>query len=172
MAILKVMRKIPQELRPYVPEEKYHDPETLTNLVRYCFNPRKTAPDLIGGISVDPRYAIEQMEAVAFAYQKQFGLRAQHMELSFADNERISIANIKLVAFQAALYYGTNYQIIYAIHTDSRHRHIHFVMNTVSFIDGSKYVSTKGNYYAFVEHVKRVLWPYGLTVIAVNDKGM
>ena len=75
------------------------------------------------------------------------------------------------IARQAAAYYGSQYQIIYAVHMARDHPHIHFVMNTVSYVTGRKYPGDKADYYAYQKHLKDTLHPYGLYMMAVSDDG-
>ena len=57
--------------------------------------------------------------------------------------------------------YADSYQIIAAVHEDKPHPHIHFGMNTTSYVDGSKYKGDKKDLYDFEDHIDRVLHPYG-----------
>lgn len=41
---------------------------------------------------------------------------------------------------------GENYEVVYSVHTDKAHNHGHIVWNSVSFVDGRKYDSPKGNW--------------------------
>lgn len=41
-------------------------------------------------------------------------------------------------------------------------------MNQVSFRDGRHYYGTKQDYYAFQEHIKKILRPYGKKLEAVD----
>lgn len=38
------------------------------------------------------------------------------------------------------------YEVVYAIHTDKEHMHVHIIWNSVSFLTGMKYDSPKGNW--------------------------
>lgn len=51
-------------------------------------------------------------------------------------------------------YYSSRYQIVFGVHTDTRNIHIHFIMNTVSYVDGMMYSGNAvdmNNFKAFAE---------------------
>lgn len=170
MAIFKVIHRNHYEYFGHIVEQKYHDDSALKNVIEYCYRPDKTPHQYIGGIGVNPQYAVEQMEAVALAYRKASGLRLRHMLLSFDKHERISFQRAKLLAFQLASYYGYKYQIIYAVHEDKANKHIHFVMNTVSYLDGHKYAGHRDDYYRFQEYMRSVLaGEFGFRLNVVPD---
>lgn len=57
---------------------------------------------------------------------------------------------------------GQQYQCAYAVHQDTNNLHIHFVYNSVSFIDGHRYYGTKKEYYDLVGYIKGLLCEYGI----------
>lgn len=119
---------------------------------------------------MNPQFAKEQFEIVATTYDKTFGTRLRHMILSFGSSEQITLHEAKGIAYRAALYYGYEYQIIWAVHRDAEHIHIHMVMNTVSYRTGKKYDGSKADYYGFKEYLNSILVPYGLYVMLSPDK--
>lgn len=166
MAVLKIIHGQNAESLSTHDNPKYHDENSLYNVIAYCCNPAKAKSGLIGGFGIDPPYAAEQMDALARAYRKADGIRLRHMVLSFnaANNaeKRIRPDMAFYIAYQAAWYYGQTYQILFAVHEDKPHRHVHFVMNTVSFQDGHKYAGKKEDYYSFQRYLQRILADYGI----------
>lgn len=61
---------------------------------------------------------------------------------------------------EIAAYYGKRYQVFFGIHGNTDHRHIHFVMNTVSYIDGKKYAEGYDDFFKFREYVNTVVESY------------
>ena len=64
-----------------------------------------------------------------------------------------------------ASYFSDKYQIVYAIHRKpcskkyggfSSVYHAHFVMNSVSYIDGTMFAGNRSELYAFLDYIKRV----------------
>ena len=68
--------------------------------------------------------------------------------------------------------WGEKYQVLVATHLDkSNHLHNHFVVNTVSFIDGIKYHRTEKDYYDMQRESDRLCREYGLSVIEHPQRG-
>ena len=144
---------------------KYHDDAALTNVIKYCCNPEKTKSGFVGGYAVNPLNAISEMETVAELYNKSNGIRLRHMVLSFSHRELQNSCGAYLLACQAAMYYGKDYQIIFCIHEDTKVIHVHFVMNTVSYRSGVKYQGVKKDYYDFQNHLRAILNEYDIELM-------
>lgn len=147
---------------------KYQDKTAHTDILKYCTNPSKTPNGLIGGRNIDTNYAVEEMETVAHVFGKTSGTKLRHSILSFPPEENMTANEVAHIADQVAGYYSDRYQIVYTVHEDKDHLHAHFVMNHVSFRDGRHYHGTKQDYYAFQEHIKKILRPYGKKLEVVN----
>lgn len=83
------------------------------------------------------------------------------MILSFDTQETISAYDANQIAYRLALWYSNKYQILWAVHEDTDNIHIHFVMNTTSYLDGRKYRGEKYDYYEFRAYVAKILFTYG-----------
>lgn len=46
---------------------------------------------------------------------------------------------VKLVAMEIADIFSGQYQVYYGVHEDEAHLHIHYAINTVSYVDGKKW---------------------------------
>lgn len=170
MPMLKVKTQVCDAFRIKAGNHKYHDDDAIADVIDYVLRNDKTEPEFTGGMAVNVRFAKEQFEIVAKACGKDFGTRLRHMILSFSPNERITVLDAKNIAYQVAGYYGYLYQIIWSVHLDSGHIHIHMVMNTVSYRTGLKYDGSKEDYYRFIDYVNGVLAPYGMYAMVCSDK--
>lgn len=141
---------------------KYKDNWAIHDVIHYATS--KASADSVFGGAVLPEIAIQSMKGVNRAYHKDKGTRLRHSVLSFSPNEGVTLHQVKDVARQAIRYYQNDYQILAAVHDDREHLHIHFVMNTVSYRDGSKYGGKKKDYYGFHKHLNDILHHYGLHV--------
>ena len=103
------------------------------------------------------------MTLLARAFHKDTGLRLRHSVISFENNRGITLKAADQIAQQAIAHFGSAYQIIYAVHEDADHLHIHLVMNSVSYLDGMKYHGSKKDYYSFIGYMKAALSPYGIS---------
>ena len=160
MAIYKVINR----------EGKFHDGKSYRDAINYVTSPDKTQPDGIIGGAVPPKIAVEAMEGVARAYRKEKGVHLRHSVLSFSQDEGVSVSDAKKIAKEVIKHYEDDYQIIAAVHEDCDHPHIHFVMNAVSYRNGSKYHGEKKDYYDFLKHMKNVVRPYGTYVKLEKDE--
>ena len=61
----------------------------------------------------------------------------KHIFVSFDENIRPYDAYI--LGWRIGAYYGDRYQLVFGVHEDTDNIHIHFVFNSVSFVDGHKY---------------------------------
>ena len=68
--------------------------------------------------------------------------------------------------------WGEKYQVLVATHLDrENHLHNHFVVNTVSFVDGIKYHRTEQDYFDMQRESDRLCREYGLSVIENPQRG-
>lgn len=113
MAVFKVMHRKNTPKSPKFPGKKYHDENSLYDVIPYCCNPQKTKSGYIGCFGASVPYAAEQMDKLAIAYGKACSIRLRHMMLSFGPGERITPFLAYQIAYQAAWYYGREYQILF-----------------------------------------------------------
>lgn len=122
--------------------KSYKDTNAVGTLVSYATDLEKTG-GMIGGVGVhfdNPEAMVFQMKMVKHLFGKEEGYRQiRHFIVSFAEDEAVILQNARFIAFEIAQYYGGQYQICYGVHQDTEHLHIHFVFNTVSYIDGKLY---------------------------------
>lgn len=78
--------------------------------------------------------------------------QVKHFVVSFKRNE-VTYKTLEQIAFAIAEYYGKKYQVLYGIHTDTNNLHIHYAVNSVSFIDGK--MLSEG-YWELQFHIKEV----------------
>lgn len=61
--------------------------------------------------------------------------------------------------------WGDRFQVVVTTHLDRKHIHNHFVLNSVSFVDGYKYYGNKATYFKMREESDRICREHGLSVI-------
>ena len=134
--------------------EKYKDPYAISDIVGYVQNYDKTG-GMIGGWGVNPGTAAQEMELLAKLWHKQEGTRLRHWVITFSEEEleriterlNCSLKNAMMqLGYAFSRYYANEYQIVFGVHRNTEHPHIHFVMNTVAYTDGHKYTGTKAKY--------------------------
>ena len=149
--------------------------QALEDVIEYAANKNKTQGDgegdmplrrFVSGVNCSPNTAREEMMAAKRRFGKETGTVAYHGYQSFAPGEATpEIANEIGVKLAQQLW-GDRYQVLVATHLDkANHLHNHFLVNTVSFIDGRKYHRTKQDYLDMRAASDRLCREYGLSVI-------
>lgn len=151
---------------------KYHDPRAYYDLINYVLNPVKSPNFCAGSRGVSLNQAAFEMECLSQLWNKNRGLHLRHMVLSFAPIEEITPHMAYQIGMQAIEYYGDCYQILFAVHENTGHLHIHIVMNTVNYHTGQKYPGDKADYHRFIAHLQKILSPYDIDVIPARCSGI
>ena len=152
------------------------DGQQLSDVIRYAINSEKTqemgsedgAPlhRFVSGINCSPATARDEMLAVKKRFGKEDGTVAYHGYQSFAPGEATPELAHEIGMKLAARLWGDRYQVIVATHLDKEnHLHNHFVLNTVSFVDGIKYHRTKKDYHDMQTVSDELCREYRLSVI-------
>lgn len=135
---------------------EYDNTDCVEKVINYICNPFKTPSGFIGGLSVittSIEDIIMQFNAVKKIYHNESGKQVRHFFVSFSGYRDWDYHRLYAMAIWIAGYYSDEYQIVFAIHEDTYHPHIHFVMNTVNFNTGKKFSRGKSDYYQFRDHV-------------------
>lgn len=152
------------------------DGQGLSDVIRYAVNSRKTQKTdnedctvvhrFVSGINCSPSTARDEMLAVKKRFGKENGTVAYHGYQSFAPGEATPEMAHEIGMKLAACLWGDRYQVIVATHLDKEnHLHNHFVLNTVSFVDGIKYHRTKKDYHDMQTVSDELCREYRLSVI-------
>lgn len=135
--------------------------EELDNLERF-----------VSGINCNPSTAREEMIAVKKRFGKEDGTIAYHGYQSFAPGEATPEMAHKIGVELAQRLWGDRYQVVVATHLDkANHLHNHFVLNTVSFVDGKKYFRSAKDYHDLQATSDALCREYGLSVIEHPQPG-
>ena len=132
------------------------DGQQLSDVIRYAVNSEKTqetgseddAPlhRFVSGINCSPATARDEMLAVKKRFGKENGTVAYHGYQSFAPGEATPELAHEIGLALAKKLWGEKYQVLVATHLDKAHHlHNHFVVNTVSFVDGIKYYRSENH---------------------------
>lgn len=125
----------------------------------------------VSGVNCTPNNAREVMTKTKNEFEKTGGTIAYHGYQSFRKGEVTPDLAHQIGKRLAQELWGDRYEVLVATHVDKRsHIHNHFVLNTVSFVDGIKYHRTKQDYQQMREASDRLCREYGLSVIE-NPRG-
>lgn len=149
---------------------KYMDDRARIDVLNYCTQESKTTHALIGSMAVNADHAEQEMRILASLYNQDKGLRLRHWVISFEPGELPGLYHADLFAREAIAYYGDRYQIVYSVHEDTGHIHIHIVMNLISYLDGRRYRGQKRDYYGYLSDLNRIAAKFGTYVVPVKDR--
>lgn len=149
----------------------HNKPGKLKHSIIYADKDRRRENDynLTIGINCSKfcNIAILEMQKVKELYDKTGGRECQHYILSFAKGE-ITLPNaVEYVKAHAVKCFGERFQVFIGIHVNSESKciHAHYIVNSVSFVDGGKIQTSKDDYNRFRDFNDELARKYGLTVI-------
>ena len=92
-----------------------------------------------GGMNVfDLSKAGEEFMQVKRYYGKMFGRHIKHFYITFDKDEPVMPELAYILAYHISMFYRSRFQVVFSVHEETDNLHIHFAINTVSFIDGKK----------------------------------
>lgn len=126
----------------------------------------------VSGINCAPTTAREEMIAVKKRFGKEGGIVAFHGYQSFAPGECNPAMAHEIGKKLAEELWGSQYQVLIATHLDkANHLHNHFVVNSVSFLDGKRYHRTNQDYRDMRMVSDRLCKEYQLSVVGQPEQG-
>lgn len=151
--------------------------QELEDVIAYAANDSKTEDRelmqrFVSGVNCFPGTARAEMMAVKKRFGKEDGTIAYHGYQSFAPGEATPETAHEIGVKLAQQLWGSKYQVLVATHLDKEsHLHNHFVVNTVSFIDGKKYFRSEKDYFEMRRMSDELCREYGLSVIENPQPG-
>ena len=134
----------------YISDEKKVDEQTfkdLHNELEYISDDYKTEEKkYVTGINCSTNNACKEMKEIKKHFQKEDGIIAFHAYQSFKEGE-VTPEQAHNIGIQLAEeMWGDRFQVVVATHLNTNHIHNHFVINSVSFVDGKKYYDNRMSY--------------------------
>ncbi len=113
----------------------------LTDVIEYAVNSNKTEMQYyVSALNCSTLTARNEMMAVKKRYGKEDGIVVFHGYQSFAEGEVTPDMAHEIGVRLAEELWGERFQVLIATHLDkANHIHNHFVLNSVSFLDGRRY---------------------------------
>ena len=145
----------------------------LKEVLTYTTQGYKTnEKEFITGINCDPNTAVKQMLNTKRSYNKDDGRLAYHAVQSFKPGEVTPEQCHEIGVKLAELMWGDRFEVVVSTHLDKQHLHNHFVVNSVSWVDGGKFKNSKEDYQHFRNLSDDLCSGYNLSIIHSNGKGM
>lgn len=124
-----------------------NDLQALKDVMDYAVQPSKTEQQrFVSGINCLPEIARQQMIITKHRFGKVDGRTAYHAYQSFKPGETTPQTAHQIGVQFAQQLWGDRFQVVVATHIDKAHVHNHFVINSVSFLDGKKFHSDCKSY--------------------------
>jgi len=130
----------------------YQDQGCLFRLIHKYIYPKAV---YVGGMNIDPQYAASEMEIVKGIWMQTQGVQLWHFILSFSEIESVQYANptdARYIAYEICEFFADKYQVVFGIHARTN-LHIHFVINSISYLDGSRFINSKASLNNLRKHV-------------------
>ena len=146
-------------------DRRYLD-DDLYAALSYAENDNKTDRKMyVGGINCSKQSAYSEMIAV----QRRFGLRGKvvgyHGIQSFVAGEVTPEQAFEIGKATARRMWGEKYQVLVTVHLNTNNVHCHFVVNPVSFKDGTKFQNKIGDHKELRKVSDEICREHGLSVL-------
>lgn len=146
-------------------DRRYLD-DDLYAALSYAENDNKTDRKMyVGGINCSKQNAYSEMIAV----QRRFGLRGKvvgyHGIQSFREGEVTPEQAFEIGKATARKMWGDRYQVLVTVHLNTDNVHCHFVVNPVSFKDGTKFQNKIGDHKELRKVSDEICREHGLSVL-------
>ena len=117
------------------------------NVIDYITNKDKTDnKNYVTGINCMADIAFKEMSISKQQFNKTGGILGFHAYQSFKGCEVTDDEAHEIGIRLAEELWGDKFQVVVTTHTNTKNVHNHFVINSVSFVDGKKYYDNKTNY--------------------------
>lgn len=125
--------------------ESYSKDRDIRNLITYIAGKSKESKKVRyyngRGLSREPKKAATNIIKIQQYYGKADKRRIFHFVIAFQNMNDAGLA--KIIAENITDMFFRKYQIYYGVHEDTENLHIHFAVNTVSYVDGRKFHQSK-----------------------------
>ncbi|MEE1064903.1 MAG: relaxase/mobilization nuclease domain-containing protein [Acutalibacteraceae bacterium] len=138
----------------------------LHNALEYTVDDLKTEQKFfVEGVNCKYENAFKRMMEAKKEYGKTDGILGYHIIQSFAPGEGTPESIYELGKEFARRAFGDRFEVVVATHLNTGCLHNHFVLNSVSFMDGKKYYDTNESYAMLRKISDDLCKEYGLSVI-------
>lgn len=144
-------------------KDTYYD---LHNVIDYVEADFKTEKQFyVSGINCSPKTAFEEMKITKEAFNKTGGIQGFHAFQSFKEGEITPEKCHEIGLKLAEEMWGDRFEVIVSTHLNTNHYHNHFVINSVSFVDGKRYYDKRETYAEIRRLSDSLCEEYGLSVL-------
>ena len=117
-----------------------------------------------------PDTSYQEMINVKKQFFKTDGIQCFHSVQSFAKGEITPEQAHEIGMKLAEELWGDKFQVVVTTHLNTDNLHNHFILNSVSFLDGKRFCNTKKDYAIMRKTSDRLCEEYGLNVLLQEEK--
>lgn len=117
-----------------------------------------------------PDTALQEMRNTKKQFFKTTGIQCFHGVQSFVKGEVTPEKAHEIGVKLAEEIWGDKFQIVISTHLNTDNLHNHFVLNSVSFLDGKRFCNTKKDYAQMRKASDKLCEEYGLNVLKQEEK--
>lgn len=140
----------------------------LTYIKDFC----ATDLELIYGSDVSTVNPYEEMELAKISFDQTERNAFYHYVLSIEKNEESSILHFKDVAIEVceliSSFYG-KYQVLMAIHINTKNLHAHYVANTIDYLTGNRFDLNWRRLEELKKEISKILVMYDLLPVRMKN---
>ena len=146
--------------------------QSLHNTIEYTKADFKTEKQFyVTGINCTAENALQEMILTKKHFGKEKGILAYHGFQSFAEGEVTPEQAHTIGVRLAEELWGDKYEVLVSTHLNTNHYHNHFVLNSVSFVDGKKYINNREHYALMRKMSDDLCREYGISVLEEKPCG-
>ena len=148
------------------PEYSPEDYQALKDVLAYAKDEEKTEHEFFcDGINCNVAMARDQFITVKEQFGKTDGIQAYHGYLSFKENE-VTPEQAQQIGMEfATKMWGERFQVVVTTHMNTKHLHCHFVINSVSFVDGKRLKDKEKSWYYFRHIADEICLEHKLSIV-------
>ena len=147
----------------FLTRKHYTSDEDIKNLILYISGEgsnknKEHAVVGVNGLNYDPEKAGKQIIKMQKMLNKASKRRAYHMVVSFPIGTQVNSVISASRQIGEMLYREKGFQCYYGVHTKSKskHLHIHFCINALSYVTGKKWHANKEEFEEFIDEVRTI----------------
>lgn len=147
--------------------------QALADVLQYAKDEEKTEREFyVDGINCNASTARDQFVTVKEQFGKPDGIQAYHGYLSFKDEPNITPELAQKIGMEfAEKVWGKRFQVVVTTHLNTKHLHCHFVVNSVSFVDGKRLQDNEKHWRYFRHIADELCRQHELDVIENPKRG-
>lgn len=152
------------------PKYTESDLQALGDVMKYATNGQKTEQQFfVTGVNCCADTARQEMQIVKQQFDDRSKIVCYHAYQSFQHGEVTPEQAHEIGVKLAQRMWGDRFQVVVATHLNTDCYHNHFVINSISFVDGKHYYDNKSNLCLLRQRSDELCREYALSVIEHPD---